>query len=186
MRHQSYAEAIQAHYSSVWAPPSYVKRWVRGPVEDLPVDFRVLVIPRTAETTAYATQCMSQCEDTGGRIELHILTRSAGNAQESIVELLTAVAHFHRTAARLDLGHTVNFGRPWLPGSSCDYGLVSLPYLDGPRLEWMTESMTRFLWLVPVTQSEVQFKKRFGLEALEEKFESEHFDYLDPFRTPVV
>lgn len=52
-------------------------------------------------------------------------------------------AHFHRTGSALGLGHTVNFGRPWLPGSSCTHGLVSLPYLFGPELEWLQQPSTR-------------------------------------------
>jgi len=135
--------------------------------------------------TAYATRCMSQLEDEE-RLELHLLTRRDDDLAPALVELLTVTAHYHRTGSSLGLGHTVNFGRPWRPGSACTHGLISLPYLDGPRLEWLLEPRVRFLWLVPITASELLFKKQHGLEALEERFEAAQFDFLDPLRASVV
>lgn len=121
------------------------------------------------------------------RLELHILAREsdATVADRDLVELLTVIAHFHRTGQRLGLGHTVNFGRPWLLSSPCSYGLVSLPYLDGPALEWLDEPRVRFLWLIPITADERAFKKARGLEALEAQFEAAGFDFLDPARASV-
>jgi hypothetical protein len=118
-------------------------------------------------------------------IELHLFSPIKSEAH---VELLTAVAHYHLTGEYLGLGHTVNFGRPWLPESECDHGLVSLPYLDGPNLEWLNIEgrAIRFLWLIPITKAEVKFKRTQGLEALEEIFEATSFDYLDPLRKSVV
>jgi hypothetical protein len=106
-------------------------------------------------------------------------------AADSVIELLTVVAHFHRTGERLGMGHTVNFGRTWLPCATCTHGLLSLPYLDGPRLEWLQKPRVRFLWLIPLTADEVAFKKANGLNALEEKLEASGFDYLDPQRASV-
>jgi hypothetical protein len=182
-----YAGAVEAHYASVWAPPEERLRWPEGPAGELPDDFCVLRVRRSDEAWAYATRGMSQPGD-DQRLELHLLVPvgSEAVADRSVAELLTAVAHYHRTGATLGLGHTVNFGRPWLPGSRCTHGLVSLPYLDGPALEWLEGTQTRFLWLVPVTRAEVEFKKRKGLDALEERFERQQFDYLDPQRPSVV
>ena len=106
----------------------------------------------------------------------------------SIVELLTITAHYHRTGATLGLWHSVNFGRPWLDRSACEYGYISLPYLDGPLLENLTALGTtaKFYWLIPVTRSEVEFKKAEGVEALEQAFENASFDYLDPARPSVA
>jgi hypothetical protein len=50
----------------------------------------------------------------------------------------------------------------------------------------MEEPRVRFLWLVPITEEEVAFKKAHGLDSLEERFESHQFDYLDPYRASVV
>jgi hypothetical protein len=114
-------------------------------------------------------------------LELHLFSPIQS---DSLVELLAATAHYHLTGEYLGLNHTVNFGRPWLPGSLCDHGLISLPYLDGPALEWLicANIKVRFLWLIPITKAEVEFKKRHGIETLESIFETKKFDYLNPTR----
>ena len=90
----------------------------------------------------------------------------------------------------MGLGHTVNFGRTWLDRSACEFGLISLPYLDGTELEEFRPSQSsqfvKCLWLVPITQSERDYKKSHGAEALESIFEKSQFDYLDPLRQSVV
>lgn len=181
----TYAHALENHYSRIWAPPSDRARWNKGPINELPNDFRVLVIRRSPEMLAYATRCMSQIEDKA-RLEIHLLARPEAGHKHSVVEILTAVAHYHRTGSPLGLGHSVNFGEPLVGGSACTHGLISLPYLDGPSLEWLSEPEVRFLWLIPITDAEVQFRKRHGMEALEQRFEEAQFDFLDPFRQSVV
>ena len=82
----------------------------------------------------------------------------------------------------------MNFGRSWFPESSCGFGLISLPYLDGPKLEWLELATTRvrFLWLIPITEKERVYKKAEGLEALEKRFEDAKFEYWSPARQSVV
>ncbi len=180
-----YGEAIRAHYASRWSAPIDEARWTKGPVHELPPTFGVLVIRRSKDMTAYATRGMSQPDD-ANPIELHLLTRPTDRTVSELVELLTIVAHYHRTGQKLGLGHSVNFGRPWLDASLCTHGLISLPYLDGPELEWLEQPKVRFLWLIPITQAEVAFKKARGLDALEELFEKRKFNFLDPRRPSVV
>lgn len=107
---------------------------------------------------------------------------------EEIVELLVVTAHYHHTGARLDLGHSVNFGRPWLDNSRCSFGLISLPYLDGPSLENLPRgsAIVKCYWLIPITAAEMEFKKTRGLEALEEQFDQAKLDYLNPNRQSTV
>lgn len=132
----------------------------------------------------YATLGMSQPGDEYP-VELHMFSENKAN---SLVEILSAVAHYHRTGRPLGVGHSVNFGQPWLDESACDHGLVSLPYLDGPELEemrWRRGEIVRFYWLVPITASESRFKKDFGVEELENALEEARFNYLDPDRASV-
>jgi len=107
---------------------------------------------------------------------LELFLMSPCQAEEH-VELLTAIAHYHQTGAPLDLGHTVNFGRPWLKDSQCSFGLISLPYPFGPKLENARAAGTdvRVLWLLTA-----------GLAALEELFEKQQFNHLDSMRSSVV
>lgn len=182
----NYTNAVLDHYVRAWGKHPRERHWDKGPVEQLPGGFRVLefVPGRGREMWTYATCGMSEV-GSGDVVELHLF--SPVQADE-LVELLTVVAHFHNFGARLDLGHTVSFGRPWLDGSKCTFGLISLPYLDGPDLEILhTQGIDgRCLWLVPVTSVEVEFKKRCGLEALEELFEERSFNYADPSRPDVT
>lgn len=183
----SYKKLIIDHYSSCWSAGFEERKWPLGPTGELPQSFCVLEYAHRNQRDmwTYATCCMSEPTDLL-KLELHIF---APEQDELCVELLTIVAHYHRMEATLDLGHTINFGRPWATGSRCSYGLVSLPYLDGPKLEWLQIADTdsaRFLWLIPVTSEEVGFKKTYGLEALEAQFEQTGFNYLDPLRPSVI
>lgn len=185
MRHTDYAQRIDRHYTDRWTAPTRAVRFDKGPIHELPEEFRVLLFNRSPEMMAYATRCMSQPADRQ-RLEIHLLSRPNEKGNVDLVELLTAAAHYHRTGSPLGLGHSVNFGRPWVPGSACDHGILSLPFLDGPKLEWLDNPEVRFLWLLPATRAEVAFKKAHGLEALERRFEEAQFDYHDPFRASVV
>jgi hypothetical protein len=176
----TYAERIVAHYSSFWGLPASIERWERGPAHELSPDFRILVFaPRKSRTCwTYATCGMSEPEE-DEPIELHLFSPVESPRH---VETLTAIAHIHRTGERLGLGHTVNLGRPWLDSSRCEFGLLSLPYLDAPSIErcaiaeWNIEA--RCLWLISITEREREFKKLSGLDALEWQFELKSFNYL--------
>lgn len=182
----TYASLIESHYARTLGSPIERIRRSKGPVHDLPREFYVLLIPRLTDIITYATCCMSLQNDKE-RLELHILAKQGDIGQpDDIVELLTAIAHYHRTGESLGLGHTINFGRPWLRGSACTHGVISLPYLDGPSLEWLDVPPIRFLWLIPITEAELHFKKQHGLEALERLFEQTQFDFLDELRSSVV
>lgn len=107
-----------------------------------------------------------------------------------LVELLTIAAYYHGGPEhqRLDLGHTVPIGEPWLPGSACDQLLVSLPYMHGPDLEqcrWES-GHARLLWLVPITEPERFFGREHGLDALEQRLEDAQAQVIDPLRSSVV
>jgi len=183
---QTHLKHLIDHYQSVWQADVRARRWNQGPSYELPLDFSILEVPPTPQRSmwTYATCGMSQPSEPSP-IELHLFSTSPA---EMHVELLTALAHYHHTARRLGLGDTVNFGRPWLPGSLCDHGLISLPYLDGPKLEVMEclDGLVRCLWLVPITKAEVEYKKAHGLEALEERLEDAQFDFVAQMRPSVV
>jgi hypothetical protein len=181
-----YVQEIQKHYEEGWHTGSRSLRWQKGPIAELPENFSVLMFDPSASRSmyTYATCGMSLPSD-AEPLELHLF---AGEEAFHLIELLTVVAHYHRTGSFLRLGDTVNFGRPWVPGSACGYGLISRPYLDGPQLEWQSvgEIRIRFLWVIPITYSEREYKKKFGLEALETRFEAAGFDYSNPYRESVV
>jgi hypothetical protein len=63
--------------------------------------------------------------------------------------------------------------------------LLSLPYLDGPGMEYSRTGI-RCLWLIPITKEEREFKARSGLFEFEEALQRANFDYLDWWRDSVV
>jgi hypothetical protein len=176
-------DLIKTHYSGFWNATGKRSPFDRGPIHQLPPDFSVLEFPprNDRKMWTYATCCMSQAGD-DHPIELHVFSSSK---TDEVTELLYASAHFHRTGERLGLNHTVNFGKPWSAQSSCDHGLISLPYLDGPSLENGPDNI-KFYWLIPVTEAEVAYALAHGVNALEEQFERGPFNYLDSARTSVV
>jgi len=116
------------------------------------------------------------------RLEFHLLSPVQDSRH---VELLAAIAHYHLSGGDLDEGHIVNFGRPWLPGSLCSYGLISKPYHYGPDLERSADPVlkeVRFLWLIPITAEEREYANAFGLEALEALFEENSLRFWAPDR----
>lgn len=186
MDYSVYRDRLVQHYETAWQASGTPVPWDEGPRADLPAEFTILAFPPRPQRAmwTYATAGMALPED-DRPIELHLFSPEQYAAH---AELLTAIAHYHRTGRRLDVGHTVNFGRPWMPGSPCDHGLISLPYLDGPAVEVLeTDAYTvHCYWLIPITQREVTYKKTHGLDALEAAFEQHNVDYLDPQRESVV
>ena len=179
---------LSTHYVANWGIRGTPCEFNLGPIWELPADFKVLEFPPRAGRAmwTYATCGMSLPVDCNG-IEIHM---SSPIQSTAIIELLVSIAHFHRTGERLGLWHTVNFGRPWLANSLCSFGLISLPYLDGPSLENFASpnGSTSFYWMIPITnrELELELKKSKGIEALETLFESSGFNYCDPERASVV
>jgi hypothetical protein len=170
----------------VWGVEAEPRQFSAGPIQRLPVDFIILRYPPHADRSiwAYATCGMSQPND-AQPMELHMFSPWAS---PEIEELLVVTADFHRTGATLDVGHSVNFGRPWLRGSRCQHGLISLPYLYGSSLENLRigPRLVKCYWLIPITSDEVNYKQQNGLEALEQTFEQKCLNYLDPNRESTV
>jgi Suppressor of fused protein (SUFU) len=183
-----YQNQIMRHYESIWEGKSNIYLWDKGNFQKLPNNFRVLEFPpnKKRDMWTYATCCMSQEKDES-KVEVHVFSLVQ---DVSIIELLTALAFYHRNTALINLNHTLNFGRSWQNKSLCEFGFVSLPYLDGPILENLTLGselqIAKFYWLIPITKEEVEYKKKYGSEALEDKFDSEGFNYLDSSRQSIV
>jgi hypothetical protein len=186
LRRTAYLQHIRRHYVQNWGLMPAEQRWLHGPVSELPDGFHVLVFAPTASRRlwTYAT-CGMSLEADDAPLEVHLFAIAEDEAH---VELLTMVAHFHRTCATLGIGHRVKFGRPWTPGSGCNRGYLSLPYLDGPNLEWLRgpSVQTRNLWIIPITADESAYVDAHGTKALEDLFEESNFNYANPHRPSVV
>ncbi len=156
-------------------------KFERGPVHLLPTDFSVLEFSPTEirKCWTYATCGMSSpMEETP--IEFFIL--SPTQMRDQFLELLYAAAHYHINTAAVNLWHTVNFGRPWFPGSKCSFGYVM--GAGGPPVEWaqIDDERIRFLWLIPITELERDYKAEHGHEAFEALLKERGIDFTDPSR----
>lgn len=182
-----YNEALKDHYDSVWNCKDRLQPiGASGRINEVNQYFEVLEIkPGAARSTwTYATAGMAG-ENGDRSLELHTFSEAENRTW---VEVLESTAHYHLTAASLDLGHTVNLGIPVMPDSKLTHALISRPYLDGPKLELFHygSNTINCLWLIPITQSELDYKKQHGLDALERLFEQTGFAYADPMRASVV
>jgi len=196
---QDYPTQIRQHYQQFFGIEPKVHKWLDDTLKELPSDFRIFEFeprePRNVWT--YATCCMWQKSDMSpavpqGRhqnelIELHLFSKERSTYKSgpgNHVELLQYLAHYHRTNERIALSHCIPFERPWIDESECTYGLITYPYLDGPKLEMMEleDVFVQSLWVVPITQQEFDFQAEIGTFELEKMFfevAHERVDYLD-------
>jgi hypothetical protein len=182
----AWEQLVAAHYAAAWGRAGEPTPFDGAKALNLPDDFTVLAYSPSniRPFWTYATCGMSQAKDEHPVEAIMFAPYSA----PGVVELLYAVAHFHRSSPGLKLGDTVNFGRPWMGPSACTFGLVSRPTLDGPHLgegRLGGRSLTVY-WLLPVTPAEVELLKAQGLPALEAAFEQAHLQFARPSRDSTV
>jgi hypothetical protein len=184
------AEAVESHVRAFFE--GHVVEAVDhdlGPQRrDVLPDLRVLVVgpgPR-GDGWAYVTAgCWASTERDGHGLEF-VMTAHVRDPR--FIELMAMIAYYHCGGHRLDLAHSMPIGEPWVPGSTCDHLLVSLPYLHGPDLEQcpLPGGHARILWTLPVTGAEIEFRRSHGHEALEQLFDEAAIIPTDPFRRSVV
>jgi len=161
--------------------------WTAGPILEQNPHFRVLRVspasPGDVWTHISVGAWVATPDDSSG-LEFMLCTASP---DDRAAELLAMATFYHR-GGRLGLGHTMPIEEAWLPGSACDHLLVSLPYPFGEELQTshVGDRHVDFLWLLPITESERDFKASSGLEALEARFDAVGLRYWQVDRDPVV
>ena len=127
----------------------------------------------------------------GNRFEQWLVALRIFNQIESAVdaveELLTAIAHYHRTGATLGPDHTINLGRPFEPGSSLTHGLLSLPYQLSPDTASIPNPdgphNSRLLWLIPITAREKRYLVSSGAKVLWNRIDELGWSYESLMRS---
>ena len=175
-------ELLKQHLETNWGKSYDRKDQISDPLKKMSEAFSVLEFPPSEKHGfwIYSTLGMSTDNPTN-LIELHIFSQKQDS---TLIELLTITASFHRNNTPLDLNHTVNFGMPWQDDSACSLGFISLPYMDGEALEIFNFASGHLhnLWLLPITESERDYKIENGWDALEQRFDECELDYLNPKR----
>jgi hypothetical protein len=150
-------------------------------------DLHVVVVgpgPRGRAWVYVTAGCWSAVNLDGHGIEF-VMTSS--RREPAVIHLMAMVAFYH-ASHHLDHWHTMPIGGPWLPDSTCDHLLVSLPYPYGPKLEvcQLPDGHARLLWLLPITAAEKAYRREHGTEALEQRFDEGGIDPTDASRGSVV
>ncbi|WP_207421168.1 suppressor of fused domain protein [Desertivirga brevis] len=183
----TFTTSLRNHYENYFGIEGIPRLLKKGPTEKLHPDFYVLEFRPNARHHywTYCTVGMSVGRIDDNLIELFVFSPQQ---DEAIVELVTVCASYHRNGLPLNIHHTINIGRPWLPNSKCDHGFISLPYMDGEDLELFefNGQMFHCFWLIPITERERDYKMENGCEALEQLFEDKQLDYLNPLRECLV
>jgi hypothetical protein len=179
--------ALEEHVRRFFAERTIdVLTWPSGPIRDQNPHFRVLRVAPVNNADVWTYVSVGGWAATDGDFGVEFLISTA-SAEDRAVELL-AMTVFYNRGGKLDLGHTLPIGEPWLPGSRCDQLLVSLPYTFGPELQTchIGDRHVEFLWLLPITEAERALKVSSGLEALESLFDEVGLRYWRVDRSSVV
>ncbi|MER6672894.1 suppressor of fused domain protein [Streptomyces sp. NPDC000983] len=151
-------------------------------------DLRILVVepgPR-GDSWAYVTAgCWAPVQKDGHGLEF---VMTAHVRDQRFIDLMAMIVYYHCGGHPLGLQHSMPIGEPWVPGSTCDHLLISLPYLHGPDLEHcpVPGGHARILWTLPVTTAEIEYRRRHGHEALEQLLDDAGIIPTDPFRASVA
>ena len=184
---KNYVDNLTRHYETYFGVKGRRVTLQEGTTDKLHKDFFILEFPcnNKHQMFCYCTVGMSVDRLDDNLIELVVYSPKS---DKLLVELLTVCASYHRNGLPLNLHHTVNIGQPWLENSKCDHGFISLPYLDGEQLEVFDFGGQNIhcYWFIPITEREKDFKIEKGCEALEQLFEDNQFDYLNPKRESLV
>ncbi|MYS21870.1 MULTISPECIES: suppressor of fused domain protein [unclassified Streptomyces] len=181
--------ALERHVRGFWDGHIIeAATWERGPIlERVPRFATYRVLPeRAGEAWIYVTLGCSLLGPAAGGTEFFVMSPFA---DEGHSETLAIVGHYHSFEAhRLDIGSVIRMGRPWMRDSRMDHLLVSLPYPYGPGLEWAPPEAggARFLWLLPIHQSEAEFIRSRTLDEFESLMDARGANVLDPNRDPIV
>lgn len=187
MNRVEYADALHRHVSTFFEGHTATSHaFDKGPIQKVVPGFHALEIgegPRADHVTYVSVGAGFAA----GHSRLEFVA-TALTPESRHVELLAMATHYHLTGEGLAEGHTFPLGEPWLPGSTLDHMLVSLPYPYGSALEEFVlgEDRIQLLWLLPITKAERDHKAAHGADALEALFDAAGLRFWDPLRRSVV
>ena len=183
-----YASRIHDHVHSFFSGHvAHREDFGKGPIQSMIPGFHVIALepgPKS-EVWTYVSVGSGFFEHDGiQRLEFLI---TADEPSDKHTERLAMTAFYHHTET-LGLGHTFPLGEPWLPESTLDHALISLPYPFGQDLEVFCSDgdHVHFYWVLPITAKESAFRHANGLEALESIFSETQMNYTDDQRASVV
>lgn len=164
-------------------------RWAGGGLVENVAELSVVrVVPPDATEPWLVLSAGASAEtmEEGYGLEFYLLARGE---PEPAVRLVSMVAQIHADPRYpLSLGQVIEIGHPWLPGSTCDHLLVSLPGPFGDEFEWSSaaDHTARLIWLLPITAAEAKLAKDQGFQALQERLGAAEVDPTELQRRSAV
>jgi hypothetical protein len=187
----AYVELLQRHLGRFWPDHRCEPLvWTLGSWAREHPEFRVLEHAPSgrAQPWIYVSAGTAHLRSVGGvGHEYVIRTRTQ---EKLMVELLAMVASYSvREDGGLHDGHTVPIGRSWVEGAEADHLYVNKPYFACPDFAALRidDSFTvQFLWLVPITEREKEWRHEHGQEDFEQLLEDYEVTPEDPTRRSAV
>lgn len=178
-------EEIKKAYETIWGKPSeeISPLLSKEILTDFP-EVKILLFPptRTQNAWIYATLGMSDLASGHHAPEIHLFSHEKNDA---IVQAISSMMDY------VQEGH-LHFGDLFESRGedsfTCTHLLAAYPFPEGegfPEL-YSEDREIEFIWLLPVTDSEIDFMKKHGYDALEEKLFESEADFYDWNRKPVV
>ena len=188
MSKSDYGTRVHEHVHSFFSGhDAHREDFDKGPIQSMIPGFHAIALepgPKT-ELWTYVSVGSGFLEHDGiQRLEFLI---TADEPSDKHTERLAMTAFYHHTET-LGLGHTFPLGEPWIPESTLDHALISLPYRFGPELEVFNSKgdHVHFYWILPITAEECAFRHANGLGALESIFDEAELHDWDAKRASVV
>ncbi|EJL6307626.1 suppressor of fused domain protein [Vibrio mimicus] len=185
---KSTKEKIIKHYAEFFEGHDFeILSWELGPIKKIVPDFQVVRFAPGPQINMWVYCSVGASEITHSDSVLHEFVVVSPIESNRLVEMLAMVTYYHSNH-NLGFGHTLPIGEPWLEGSNCENWLISLPYPFGEDLEIMplNSSHVHVAWLLPITDDERNFKIKYDLDALEQKFDDAELKYWEVKRSSVV
>ena len=184
-------DGILEHYRTFWGADRVSEEpWTPEHLGSRLPDFRLVTIPPDSPDGMWTYATIGAWRATAHEDHgLEFVAVSRVPSPEVMVTL-GQLAYYHAGPRenRLGVGHLVPLGEGWVPGSTLESVLVSLPYLWGPELEHcpLADRHVQVVWVLPITAAEHQFAREHGYEALEARFQEGEVNFLEPFRQSLV
>ncbi|PQO25136.1 hypothetical protein C5Y96_26930 [Blastopirellula marina] len=188
MHFDSLHDHVKGHLAEYFAGhPIELFTWELGPIVETLPEFQVARIAPGPKCSLWTYVSIGASEIEHADVGRHEFLLTTPFETPRAVELLAMVSHRH-VSDPLGSWHILPIGEPWLEDATCDVFFFSPPYPFGRALEIcnLVDDHLHILWMLPITQTEREFAKAEGAEALEVKFEEAELEYWRIDRPSVV
>jgi hypothetical protein len=188
----AYVELLQRHLSRFWPDHRCEPlMWTLGNWPREHPEFRVLELAPAGrdQPWIYVSAGTAHLRSFDGVGHEYVIR--TWQHERLMVELLAMVASYSTREDHDGLhdGHSVPIGRPWVEGAEADHLYINKPYFvsrDFATLRIDDSFSVHFLWLVPMTDREKEWRHEHGQEAFEQWLQDHGVKPEDPARRSSV